>query len=71
MSDFEDGTINNYLHQLDDEDQEIRIHAINQLGETGDILILKELRERLKWMTREHQALIIAVAKLKRDLGIK
>ena len=71
MSEFEDQQINYYLHQLDDEDQEVRIHAIHQLGESGDILCLKELRERLKWMTREHQALIIAVAKLKKDLGIK
>jgi hypothetical protein len=71
MNQFEDQTINYYLHQLEDDDQEVRINAINQLGETGDVLCLKELRERLKFITREHQALIIAVAKLKRELGIK
>jgi HEAT repeat protein len=66
-----DELINNYLRQLDDEDLEVRIDAIRQLGETGDELILKELRTRLKDLTQEHQALIIAVGKLKKSLGIK
>jgi HEAT repeat protein len=66
-----DELINNYLKQLDDEDLEVRIDAIRQLGETGDELILKELRTRLKDLTQEHQALIIAVGKLKKSLGIK
>lgn len=71
MIQSDDQQINNFLRQLDDDDQEIRIRAINQLGESGDELCLKELRERLKDLTKEHQALIIAVAKLKRELGIK
>jgi HEAT repeat protein len=68
---MDDQLISNYLRQLDDENAEIRINAINQLGETGDELCLKELRSRLKDMTREHQALIIAVGKLKKSQGIK
>lgn len=66
-----DRQINIYLRQLYDDDQEIRINAIDQLGEIGDELCLKELREQLKYISQEHQALIIAVGKLKRTLGIK
>jgi len=69
--DVDDKLINSFLGQLDDENPEVRINAINQLGESGDELCLKELRIRLKDMTLEHQALIIAVGKLKKNLGIK
>ena len=69
--DMDDKLINSFLGQLDDENPEVRINAINQLGESGDELCLKELRIRLKDMTQEHQALIIAVGKLKKNLGIK
>ncbi len=63
--------LNKLLHQLDDEDPAVRIDAINRLDETGDELSLKELRKRLKEMSPEHIALIIAVGKLKRSLGLK
>lgn len=63
--------INIYLRQLYDDNQETRINAINQLGEIGDELCLMELREMLKYISKEHQALIIAVGKLKKELGIK
>ena len=66
-----DDLINSYLRQLDDEDPGVRINAIDQLGEAGDELCLQELRKRLKDITPEHQALIIAVGKLKKSLGIK
>ena len=66
-----DRQINIYLRQLYDGDQEIRINAIDHLGEVGDELCLKELRDQLKYISKEHQALIIAVGKLKRTLGIK
>lgn len=66
-----DRQINIYLRQLYDGDQEIRINAIDHLGEVGDELCLKELREQLKYISKEHQALIVAVGKLKRTLGIK
>ena len=66
-----DQQINTFLHQLYNEDQNVRINAINQLGEIGDEICLKELREQLKFMTMEHRALIIAVGKLKQKLGVK
>jgi HEAT repeat protein len=60
-----------WIRDLDDERQEVRVCAINYLGDSRDELCLKELRERLRTMTQEHQALIIAVGKLKQSLGIK
>jgi HEAT repeat protein len=71
MGNYEDRQINDYLQRLDDEDQDIRLDAIHHLGETGDVLCLKELRERLKYLSKEHLALIMAIGKLKADLGIK
>jgi HEAT repeat protein len=71
MISFDDRQISGYLQQIYDEEQETRINAINQLGEIGDELCLKELREILKLNSREHQALIIAVGKLKRKLNLK
>lgn len=71
MTDSSERIITSYIRELDDENPEIRIIAINQLGEIGDELCLKELRERLKLFSKEHQALIIAVGKLKKKLGIK
>jgi HEAT repeat protein len=68
---MDDQQINNFLRQLDDENTEVRINAITQLGESGDELCLKELRARLKELSREHLALIIAVGKLKKSLGLK
>jgi HEAT repeat protein len=68
---MDDELINSFLRQLDEEDPTVRINAINQLGETGDELCLQELRKRLKEISPEHQALIIAVGKLKKSLGIK
>lgn len=68
---MDDQLINTLLRQLDDEDPEVRISAINQLGEAGDELCLKELRKRLKEISPEIQALIISVAKLKKSLNIK
>jgi hypothetical protein len=62
--------ISSCIRNLDHESQHIRIKAINELGEIGDELCLKELRERLKIMTMEHKALVIAVAKLKKKFGI-
>ena len=68
---MDDDSINIFLRQLDDEDPIVRINAINKLGETGDELCLQELRKRLKEISPEHQALIIAVGKLKKSLGLK
>jgi len=71
MTALSDYQLNKYLGQLDDIDQDNRIRAIDFLGNSGDELCLKELRERLKYINREHQALIIAVGKLKKNLGVK
>jgi HEAT repeat protein len=68
---MDDDFINFFLRQLDDEDPIVRINAINKLGETGDELCLQELRKRLKEISPEHQALIIAVGKLKKSLELK
>jgi HEAT repeat protein len=68
---MDDQLISKSIRELDDEYQEVRINAINQLGESGDELCLKELRARLKTISNEHLALIIAVGKLKKELGIK
>lgn len=68
---MDDNLINKYIRDIDDENQSVRINAINQLGDNGDELCLKELRERLKIISHEQTALIIAVGKLKKNLGIK
>lgn len=68
---MDDDVLNSYIAALDDENPDVRINAINNLGDSGDELCLNELRKRLKDLTPEHQALIIAVGKLKRALGIR
>lgn len=68
---MDDHLISRCIRELDDEDQEVRVNAINQLGDSGDELCLNELRERLKSISKEHLALVIAVGKLKKALGIK
>jgi len=71
INNLEEADVNHCLRDLFDENQEIRINAINQLGEVGDELCLQELRDQLKFINIEHQALIIAIDKLKQKLGIK
>ena len=68
---MEDQLISRYISQLDDEDPEVRSETINQLGESGDELCFKEVMARLKSISNEHMALVIAVGKLKKSLGIK
>lgn len=63
--------LNTLLRRLYDDDQEVRISAIDQLGDIGDELCLMELRKQLKYISREQEALIIAVGKLKRELHVK
>lgn len=71
MINSDDKQISVLIRNLYDDDQQVRILAINQLGEIGDELCLKELREKLKFLTNEHRALVIAVAKLKMKLGVR
>jgi hypothetical protein len=68
---MDDQIISKYIRELDDDDPEVRINAINELGDNGDELCLKELRARLKNINSEHMALIVAVGKLKKSLGLK
>jgi HEAT repeat protein len=63
--------ISNLLEMLDSSNLEERVTAIQVLGEIGDEGALKTLRERLRTVSAEHAALIAAVGKLKRKLGVK
>jgi HEAT repeat protein len=56
---------------LADDDLDDRLTAIQVLGEIGDEEALKILRERLAVVNEEITALIVAVGKLKRRLGVK
>lgn len=71
MTTSRDQQIDTLVRQMYDDDQDVRIEAITQLGEIGDELCLKELREQLKYISREQRALIIAVGKLNKELGIQ
>jgi len=71
MNKLEEADVNHCLRDLFNEDQNVRINAINQLGEFGDELCLQELKEQLKHVNNEHQALIIAIDKLKHKFSIK
>lgn len=68
---LEDDVYNGLIRNLESEEQQVRINAIQELGNSGDELSLKLLREKLKLLTPEHQALIIAIGKLKSRLGLK
>jgi hypothetical protein len=58
------------LQMLDSEIVDERITAIQVLGEIGEEDELHVLRERLKSVNQEMAALIVAVGKLKRRLGV-
>jgi HEAT repeat protein len=59
------------LEMLAGDDLDDRLTAIQVLGEIGDEEALKILRERLAVVNEEITALIVAVGKLKRRLGVK
>lgn len=63
--------IKDLLEMLDSADLDHRLTAIQVLGEIGDEEALKILRERLALVNEEITALIVAVGKLKRRLGVK
>jgi HEAT repeat protein len=65
------GQIKDLLEMLDSDDLDDRLTASQVLGETGDEEALKILRERLALVNEEMTALIVAVGKLKRKLGVK
>ena len=53
------------LAQLESADREERLAAIDALTHVGDETALAVLRERLSLVSREHQALIIAIGTLR------
>jgi hypothetical protein len=48
-----------------------RLLGIEILGEVGDERALSALRDRMIEVSKEHQALVIAIGKLKRKLEVK
>jgi HEAT repeat protein len=56
---------------LASDDLDERLTAIEVLGEIGDEEALRALRERMAIVDKEHYALVVAVGKLKRKLGVK
>jgi hypothetical protein len=51
-------------------DPQERLNAIRFPGEMGDVEALAALRARLKAVSAEHTALVVAVGKLKRRLKV-
>lgn len=65
------GQIRQLLALLESDVLDDRIRAIEALGEIGDEAALAALRVRLAPASRELQALVVAVGKLKKRLGVK
>ncbi len=63
--------ISKLIKMLNSENLDDRVIATHILGEEGDLKALTRLRERLSYTGKELQALVIAVGKLKRKLGVK
>jgi HEAT repeat protein len=63
--------IRELLQMLDSDNLDDRMTAIQVLGDVGDEDTLHALRERMAVVNKELQALVIAVGKTKRRLGIK
>ena len=53
------------LAQLESSDRAERLQAIDALSNVGDEAVLEALRERLRLVSREHQALIISIGTLR------
>jgi hypothetical protein len=53
------------LAQLESTDRDTRLQAIDALSKWGDEEVLEVLRERLRLVSREHQALIISIGTLR------
>lgn len=70
-SQYTDKQVALLLRQLDSEDPNTRIKAIQKLGESGNEVCLSELRRRMKSVHDEYLALIIAVGNLKKALGVR
>ena len=59
------------LESLSSDELDVRVTAIQVLGDIGDAEGLRRLRERMKVVSREHYALYVAIGKLKRKLHVK
>jgi HEAT repeat protein len=59
------------LEPLNSNDPDDRVMAIQILGEVGDQRALSKLRERLAIVNKELLALVVAIGKLKKRLGVK
>jgi HEAT repeat protein len=59
------------LKLLDSDNLDDGVAAAQALGEIGDENTLRLLRERLAAVSKEHYALVVAVGKLKKRLGVK
>ncbi len=60
-----DEELSELLAQLESPDRETRLAAIERLTRVGDELALEAMRDRLRRVSREHQALIIAIGTLR------
>ncbi len=58
------------IEMVKSEDLDVRVSAIEALGEIGDQEALAALRERLRLVNRELGALVISVGKIKRRLAV-
>ena len=60
-----DPELQRLLEQLDSRDRDTRLEAIDALSRFGDEAALEAMRERLRLVGREHQALIISIGTLR------
>ena len=63
--------IGELFEMLASDDLDERLTAIEVLGEIGGEEALRALGERMAIVVKEHYALVVAVGKLKRRLGVK
>lgn len=63
--------IDESIDQLTHGEIDQRVRAARALGEIGDARALQALRDRMRIVGSEHAALIAAVGKLKRRLGVR
>jgi hypothetical protein len=61
----QDPDLESLLAQLDSRDRDTRLEAIDALSRIGDEAALEAMRERLRLVGREHQALIISIGTLR------
>lgn len=60
-----DKDLETLLAMIESPDRDTRLEAIDELSRVGDEQALEVLRERLSYVSREHQALIISIGTLR------